>query len=338
MNNSFNPNIEQELLIRFLSNEATEPEKQLVQDWLRKDMDNLKYFEELSTIWKSGEDLKSFSLIDAAEDWEKVRERMYGEKDKRKVLPLYKKPSWIKQLSKVAAVFILLGLVLFWVNSNYWKIGGKDETSYTSTAQTTEFTLPDGTNVHLNKDSYLSYNEEFGKEKREVKLVGEAFFEVKQNKEKPFLVRSGTVVTQVIGTSFNIYSYSKDTIKVTVLTGKVSLQKKANTENKIMMTAGERGTYIKGDIQKSVNQDLNFISWKTGILTFKHTPLVKVIHDLEKHYGQKIQLENNEMESCELTSTFKNRSLDEVLAELELVLSININKKDNIIIISGEGC
>ncbi len=105
------------------------------------------------------------------------------------------------------------------------------------------------------------------------------------------------------------------------------------------MTPGETGKFENGQsLEKTTNQDVNFLSWKTGVLTFHNTSLVQVVKDLNRHFNQRIELESIILETCTLTSVFEQQTIEEILAEIQLVLPVQIQKRGNALVITGKGC
>lgn len=130
-----------------------------------------------------------------------------------------------------------------------------------SSANISKVILPDGSIVWLKAYSKLSYPEQFSDTNREVKLEGEALFEVAENPKKPFVITCGELKTTVLGTSFNIRANRKD-IEVNVLTGKVALSSEYSDSNMILLP-NEMGCLIK-EIKKLL---------KKGVLSRLFSPL-----------------------------------------------------------------
>ncbi len=254
------------------------------------------------------------------------------------LIPLHQKYQWVYSWLKIAAVAVLvLGLVIGF-NDRLRQLLLNNQKVAVATTQPIQLTLSDGTRVYLNKNARLTYPKSFTGPTRAVSLSGEAFFEVAKNPEKSFLITSGAVVTRVLGTSFNVNASRKDSVLVTVLTGKVAVSEREKKEAQLSLTPGEIGIYHKGIFSEAPNTDPNFLAWKTGILTFSNTPLPIVIRDLSSYYSQPIQLESKGLATCALTATFRQQSLEEVLSEMQLVLPIQVQRKGRTILLTGEGC
>lgn len=184
-------------------------------------------------------------------------------------------------------------------------------------------TLPDGTLVSLNASTRMDYPGKFGKNTREVTIEGEAFFEVKPNKEKPFIIHAGNAQIKVLGTSFNVCAYpSAKSVEVIVKTGKVQVLNKASEtkqNNELILNPGEKGTLVLSSnaLLKTTNQNPNFIAWKTHDLIFRATSLGEVISNLENVYKVNIRLDDPKLNGLLLTAHFNDYSLDFILKVIE---------------------
>lgn len=196
------------------------------------------------------------------------------------------------------------------------------------------FELPDGTLVSLNSDTQLKYPKRFGKETREVTIEGEAFFEVKPNKNKPFIIHAGNAQIKVLGTSFNVSAYPRARlVEVIVETGKVQVSNKLTvTEqtNELILDPGDKGTlvYSSNALLKTTNQDPNFMAWKTNNLIFRATSLNEVIRNLEKVYKVNIRLADPKLNGLLLTAQFNDYPLDFILKVIETTFQMETQKID----------
>jgi ferric-dicitrate binding protein FerR (iron transport regulator) len=194
--------------------------------------------------------------------------------------------------------------------------------------------LPDGTFVSLNSDTKISYPKKFSGKTREVSIEGEAFFEVKPDKNKPFIIHAGKAQIRVLGTSFSVSAYpATKQVEVIVQTGKVQVVNKTSEKqqtDELILTPGDKGTlvYASNTMQKTTNQDPNFIAWKTRNLTFKATSLHEVIENLEKVYKVNISLADPKLNELLLTAQFNDYSLDFILKVIENTFPIEVQEID----------
>lgn len=198
--------------------------------------------------------------------------------------------------------------------------------------------LPDGTTVHLNGNSKISYPENFGGEVRSVAVSGETYFEVVKS-SKPFVVQSGGVRSEVLGTSFNVRTRNGDGIEVTLAEGKLKI-----------VTASGASSVLKPNQQAVIKKDANailtrevdirvFTSWKDDILFFEDTNLKDAISAVESWYAVKIDIVTPALERCFITAKYKDEPLGNVLSSFRFLLRLDIRRIGKThYAISGIGC
>jgi ferric-dicitrate binding protein FerR (iron transport regulator) len=165
-----------------------------------------------------------------------------------------------------------------------------------------EIILSDGTKVWLNSGSKLVYPSFFSGSKREVFLIGEAIFDVSENKEKPFYVSTNDYVVKVLGTVFNISNYPDDAFTSTVLkSGLVQIDYREKGPFKfkksIELLPGNKATYERSNdklVTSAVNVDPYF-SWKDGVLMFKNDPLENIIKRVSRYYNVEVTITSEEL-------------------------------------------
>jgi ferric-dicitrate binding protein FerR (iron transport regulator) len=241
----------------------------------------------------------------------------------------------LKPLYKVAAA-ILVGVVLLLAGYEVVYRGNKDANLLVKATDSDLYTLElsDGTVVNLNSHTKISYPETFKGTTREVSVEGEAFFDVKPDKTKPFVIHAGAAQIKVLGTSFNVNAYpDARQVEVVVQTGKVQVTNKpemVSSGGVLILNPGDKGVYdrLSNSLQKTINQDINFNAWKTRVLVFKATPLSEVIRVLEKVYNVKIGLDTPELDKRVLTTQFNNNSLEFILKVIEETFQLEVSEVD----------
>ena len=208
--------------------------------------------------------------------------------------------------------------------------------------QKSKIILTDGTVVWLNAASKLRFPENFNSAERKVFLEGEAYFDVARDESRPFLIQTKTAVTTVLGTSFNIKSYEKEPVQVTVASGRVKVNKSGISTGKdeLILAKNEQITIHpeSGKFDKK-NVDVEyFLSWKEDVIRFENTKLSEVAKTLERWYDKKIIIANEQLNDCVLIAEYKNEKLYNVLQSLKFSLGIDYEVLDDEIIISGKGC
>ena len=193
------------------------------------------------------------------------------------------------------------------------------------------FYLPDGSKGWLNGGSFLKFPTEFKGKSREILLRGEAYFDVKSDPKKPFIVSGDNIEIVAYGTSFNVLAYPDDQfIKVTLASGtiKVSGKRDGRTRNFRTIKPDQMCIYDLYTSSSVITQvDVsNIVSWKAGRLTFRDDPLYEVIKKINRWYNVNIIIEDEILESYTYLATFEDETLDEVLKLL--TLSAPIGYKD----------
>jgi transmembrane sensor len=325
-----NQHIDFSLLVRFFAEEIFPEERKLVLDWKEALPENEKQFKELQDVWLAMDKTSAQKAINIDVEWEHLKQQL----TKTSITKTRKfTPAFFVRIA--AAIFLAIGLFYFGLEILSQK------TVKTNNTETCEVILPDGSRVTLNAGSKLTYQRSFSKERRIVSLQGEAFFEVAKNPKRPFIIQLGEAEIKVLGTSFNVKAYKNaDKIEVIVAEGLVSLYEKNREEKKVLAGKGERAVYNKEQkiVKKQLNEDFNYISWKTRDIIFNNESLTKIVETLSNVYHKEIVLKNSALNNCTVTTKFENKDLDTVLNVLRSTLDIQIEETDKQVIISGNGC
>lgn len=198
--------------------------------------------------------------------------------------------------------------------------------------------FPDGSTVVLNKNSYVSYASNFEGRLREVTLVGEGYFDIKHNVNKPFVVRVGKLSVTVLGTSFNINSSPKN-IEVTVSRGKVSVSDKQKTLGAILPNQQISYNTTTSRVQTLLVNANSAIKWQANDLYFDDVTLQQVAENLSKRFNKRVSLANEQLNNCKMTAAFTHgESLPEILKIICEFNNTKYEEKGDRILINGEGC
>lgn len=215
--------------------------------------------------------------------------------------------------------------------------------------------LPDGSSVVLQKDSRIKYSTTlFNKEKREIFLSGEAFFEVVKDPLHPFIVYSGEVATKVLGTSFTIRSYpTEKEVKVLVNTGKVSVYKIKPSPEKAPDTSGEPITVLTNNEQillnhldpiadiSSANLSINrkiTVPIQAFSFNYENAVITEIFEDIKAAYGIDIVWDEELMGNCRITGKFSNENLYEKLNLICHSIDASYETTGSVIAIQSSGC
>lgn len=170
--------------------------------------------------------------------------------------------------------------------------------------------LADGTQVWVNADSRLEYPAVFSGSRREVKITGEAYFEVAQNAKQSFIVKANEMEVKVLGTAFNINTYDHQ-IHTTLSTGKVSA---AVSNAAVVLLPGEQAVYTASALSKRKVDARVFTAWKDGDIYFEEASLKEIVHSLEREYDYTIHFDDPALERLHFTLDMrKTGALQDIL-------------------------
>jgi transmembrane sensor len=279
-----------------------------------------------------------------------------------------KKQPAIKKYIKYAIAASFIGLVaiisyLYLAQSNNSKqLFSKNfkqknkQYQYNNSNTKLKIELSDNSIIVLEPGASINYSS-FEGEKREVYLEGDAFFEVAKNKEKPFLVYTGSIVTKVLGTSFNVRNnVHNGNTEVEVKSGKVQvlpnveiLKEKALISQTAILIPNHKALFKETEkiletglvaeplLVKKIN---NYISIDTGKVSFlfNRQHLREIINDFNTHYGIEIVVENEELNNCVFTGDVSEQGLYDKLKIICLTINANYELNGTKILITGKGC
>lgn len=198
--------------------------------------------------------------------------------------------------------------------------------------------LSDGSVVKLNSGSSLTYPEQFN-DTREATLEGEAFFDVEKDPERPFIVKTGSVRTTVLGTSFSVKHYKDEAeIKVAVLTGLVGVNRISEDQrvlDEIILRPMQMASF-NHDGAKIVKNDLDYkqvFAWKDNVIYFENSGLDEILKTLERWYGVQFELHRPISKEKDFTGRYDNKSLSAVMEGLSYIFEFKFTINDKKVII-----
>ncbi|GGF31976.1 FecR family protein [Echinicola rosea] len=188
--------------------------------------------------------------------------------------------------------------------------------------------LPDGSSVVLNAASKLRYRAGFGTAHRDIILSGESYFEVASDSLLPFRVYSGTLMTEAMGTAFNVSAFEGEATEVKLVEGKVKveLQPEVNAEvDRIYLDPGEQALASSEVFAKGKFDQRTALLWTEGTLYFDDQPLADVIKALERWYGVTIKAEGNKHSALRVSGEFHRDNLENVLQSISYSFDFDFN-------------
>ena len=322
-----------ELIFKYLSGNATDAEVARLEQWVAADPAHREQFMEQKKTWMLAGLREGTEAVDVAEAWREI-DHLISESAKIHSLSPPKKRSgqvWFR----VAAALLVLAVASIWI----WR--SKDKMAGTNIATETEVvhqTLPDGSQITLNKYSSITYRERKGGGYREVALTGDAFFQVVRDTATPFIIQAQELEIEVLGTSFYVDARMEEKLtQVIVQSGSVAVR---GGDQTMVLRDNETGTFDRNTriLSKTPNDDRNYLGWQTNTLTFEGSALDEVVFALNRHFHAQISIENPALKDCELTATYTDKSLASILRIIEKTLGIQTREDGDRILISGSRC
>lgn len=314
--------------------QGTGDRHEFFRKWLASDPSNK---EEALTAREIIQSLKPEQLDGSDAEYEEVLSKlMQGNYRNSAVRTLFQK-AWVRY----AAIFLVVSGLTFFVQMKRQSDSASLATPATTwvskenaSGQKSQIRLPDGSVVYLNAASKITYAEKFGENHREIKLTGEAFFYVKENKEKPFVVKSGKVNTTALGTSFNVKAMEGgEEVSVSLVEGEVRVSSGATQDLNAILHPGEKAIAISGELHKTT-YSYKDIAWKEGVIVFENASLQEVRETLQRWYGVTIAFNNARESNWRYTGKFRNMSLELVLERMSYTEQFEYNIKNDSIILN----
>src|SRR5690606_7735748 len=314
-----------------LSGEASEEEKVELEAMLSASKDKQMIFEKLKRAWQT-------DLMYVQGDYQKQSADLWRKYQLERWS--MKKRKWYKSFKVAASLAILIAagftFILSQLPIDQQTISEtKEIVKETKPGEKLKTMLPDGTIVYLNAGSRLTYPDNFGDSSRIVVLKGEGYFEVAEDKSRPFTVRTHSMDVTALGTEFCV-NVSQDNAKdlVALVSGKLLITNVKNEQIKIdsgytVRLSREDHSFTKSDINY-----LTEVAWKDGTLHFENDSFNEIVKTLALNYGVEfIQDSRLKRINDTYTGTFKNESLDNVLKVLSFSMNFNyeINGKEVVI-------
>lgn len=295
-------NIEEKLL-RYCEGTLNNEETKLVEDWISSDKKNEEIARNIHELYWATDTLRVMNEVDVDKALRKTNMSLMKKKIGTVLL-------WTERIAAILFVPLLSAYLL--------QIKDKTEPAMmeirTSPGMTTAFVLPDGTNVSLNSGSVIRYPSFFTDDKREVELLGEAYFDVTKNPDKRFIVKTcSNNRVEVLGTSFNMEAFPGDSIlSTTLLEGKVKFYCDAGS---IEMHPGEKIIYNINTSKANLVRTTGEVetAWKSGKIIFDNTPFDEALRMISKRFNVDFIVKNNRYKKDSFTGTFDTQNLEQVL-------------------------
>ncbi len=310
------------LFEKYLRNEASEEETQLLLSLLRKDKDLDQYLERRLD--------QSHPEID-----EQTAQRMHaqirstiaqGRKRSLRTASLRRAMQWAAMI----VLPLLSALLVYLITSD--QLPGNNRVTITApNGEKAIVTLADGSRVWINSGSALTYGNDFNRHDRKVSLDGEAYFEVAKDTQRPFIVHTREMDILALGTAFNVSAYSDENYASTVLVeGKI----KVNTGGQVeILTENERAIVDKASHTLTTDRVYasDFIQWKDGNLYFENSSFDEIANTLSRVFNVEIRFASEKLRPLRFTGTLGNSSIRNALDILSLTSAMHYEMNGTVI-------
>ena len=308
-----------QLISKYLNNTLTKEETQNLESWLRKDVKNRIEFENI-VAHLSHQDGELATIK------EQVFSRVINQKDQKAKLNFNQK---LRYITRVAAVFVVVFGAAMYLLLNDGLIDQPQQVSQpqqinqiekeAAFGQQLSFKLPDGTLVKLNAGSKLVFPKQFSQERREVSLVGEAFFEVERDETRPFLIKTKKINVSVLGTSFNVRSYNnEENVLVGVKTGIVKVSNEDGSEE-VLLKQNDMADYshTSNKITKGVISESSLVfGWIDREFVLKDQKIDQIMVEVSRWFDVQFDIRCVLDKQRNFTIRYKDPTLKSVMESL----------------------
>ena len=331
---------------RYLNNQSTAEEADEIISWFNS-KEGAAYLE--NSFFNDNELDASISSDFFTENAYKDLEKGIRKEEERKNFSHLRRKENNKQRALIVATLLFLVVAISYLKFSLEKEEiqqieevPKLEVRENPKGQKSSLLLPDGTEIKLNVESRLAFNEGFKGPDRKVYLYGEAFFNIAENPERPFVVVvNDSIEVKALGTSFNITAFQDENkINIALTTGKVQIKNHfeliEDTDKKeYYLIPGEAYSYNKetGISNSTTFDKQKVIAWKDGILIFEDTSFKDSKRMLERWYGVDIEVKKNSRKINSFTGEFKNESLKNILENMSMACKFNYSMSGKKILI-----
>jgi transmembrane sensor len=314
-----------DLLFKYFTGKLTAEEDQQLLVWLKESEEHKNVLSQMADWWA----VVHIPLFksDLENDFRAHFEHLLSDKSSSADFnrPQFRYPFSKRWINIAASLLILLGAGLGIYYLDKQNTQPTVLTYYeriTAYGDISEIRLPDSSLVILNAGSVLRYKSDYNQKNRTVELTGEAYFEVKSDVHKPFIVCSEGLNVCVKGTSFNVMAYDEENgIDVTLITGRIDIQFEDKTKKDITLSPKQHLAYDKNNQKAIISKSANFeeILWTKGIIAFTEKPFTQIAKQLERKFNTPIKVNSSVLQNEVFSGTFSpDYSLDRILKEIDM--------------------
>ena len=307
------------LMVKFFSGEITAEEKQVLLSWVRESEKHRKIYQEYRNVWQIAHPAFQASDLSVDEVEISLLKKM---KKSNKVISLL---SWQRIAIMTILPLFILSICLYLYVPKSQKAPIRYQEIFVPAGTYSIVDLPDGSKVWLNSSSSLKYPLKFiSGSKTHVYLQGEAYFEIKSDKNAPFIIHTDHKEIKATNARFNVEAYQMDTVSyITVADGKLSVL--LEDARRLSLISGERFIYNDKSLsyQMVKTESSKWYAWKDGKMIFDNDPLFYVFKRMEHKFHVDIVLNDSAIGNRLCQVTFENESLSDILDTLKYIAFIS---------------
>ena len=318
------------LIIKYLENSLSKEDRDAFYLWVNSDKKNKKLFFEVKTVYDAA--VSEHKDIDIENSWQRLLKKKIAEKKG------HTRNLWanIASYAAVVTLAVCITSAVFFHNredpelvaSCY--IGGDG-------LDADVVILPDGTKISLGSKTKFYYDPVYGQVQRNVYLEGEAYFEVSQNKDKPFIVNIDGMKIEAVGTNFNVMAYPEDSLfTTTLLEGSIRLTMEYNAQQTVLKP-NQQFVYNKNSQHAKINNvdAKDYIIWTSGYYYFYEQTLESIFHRLNYVYGITTEIKSEQLKNTKFTGTFyRGQSVKNIMEIINLSVPIKYAIKEHNVTVS----
>ncbi len=352
---------QKEALINYLSGNFSKSDSEILNAWLEKSTENQLLFDQFTDIWQASQYLKIKKNIDVHSAWYELQTQLHKKPDNQLLLR-----RWLQIAAIVIISLLAGGLGSYFLTQKQEPIIKSEMVEYVAPLGSRSFVkMPDGSKIWLNSGTTIQYKNSFGVNNRDIKLSGEAFFEVAKNKDLPFIVNTGDINVTALGTKFNVKAYKEEkTIETTLLEGSVKLESPAvKFKEAVVLRTNEKAVFTKEEqrIETIKNND-NFhkdenaatenkvamqiiksvdtspiVSWKEKRWIISNEKLGALSVKLERRYDVNFIFDSEILKEYSFGGTLEDETLEQILKAISFAAPIKYIIDSKTVYIMADG-
>lgn len=319
------PYIDSERLARYLSGDADAEERAVVERWAAGEPENSRELERMRALWDITASSANALDVDVDAAWSRLSDRIAGADGRGRVVPL-RRSNALRWLAAAAVITGLFFGVRYLFNT--------ETQDLMATTDHVRSTLADSSSVILSPGSRLNARM---KNERHIALSGEAYFEVKRDAKRPFVVETDDVTVSVLGTGFVVSAYdTSNSVLVRVRHGRVRVVAQGDS---VVLEAGGYARYNRtAHILERLAAPPAEV-WGDRIIQFDQAPMAEVVDQLQRIFKVQVELANPALANCKLTASFEDEPIDYILRVIADTYGFRLTEQAPAhYVLDGDGC